>query len=163
MQNTGWFIRGSAGLNVATGSVETTYGHSRLDVNGPSGSVNLGAKINSNGKMTDISVEGGAKVVLVDVKGQIKPKKICTKNSCYTVGADVSAGIGYAAKAGFGYSKDDERGTNNFTATAALSCGHVPVMFGGNISIEREKNKQGADTDIKNNDSNTPSVYRSSP
>ena len=162
MQNVGWFIRGSAGFNGASGTAETAFGSSRVDVNGPSGSVNLGAKINTDGTRTNISIGVIVDAKLIDIKGQFKSGKMCFEKYCYKAGIYPAMGIGYGLQGSFGYDADKQRGIDSFNVLAGASLGPVPVMFSSKIILEREPNKLDIDADTQNNNPNTPSSSKPS-
>ena len=159
-QNVGYFIRKSAGINLASGKVYSDLASLRADVNSFSGGINLNFKANTGNKKTDLDVGVAFDTKLFDVKWELKLKKICFgNNNCYKLRLLQSLGIGYGFQCGLGYVTGKEQGFSSFHLTAGSNLGAAPIVFGNKITIEREPNQQecivdkdssGKDKRIKN-------------
>jgi hypothetical protein len=159
-QNVGYFIRKSAGINLASGKVYSDLASLRADVNSFSGGINLNFKANTGNKKTDLDVGVAFDTKLFDVKWELKLKKICFgNNNCYKLRLLQSLGIGYGFQYGLGYVTGKEQGLSSFHLTAGSNLGAAPIVFGNKITIEREPNQQecivdkdssGKDKRIKN-------------
>ena len=134
------------GVNLASGTVDSDVGGTRLDLDVLSGTLEVGGVINHTKAQKRFGIKLKAKVDSTVVKGEFKSKKLCTKSNCYKFKLNAQAGIGLGIELGGEYNKDIEK-QDMFTFSAGL--GLIPALT-ATITVEKEPNKQNIDNNFTN-------------